>query len=69
MNMVPYLDLKAQYLTIKDEIDAAIKDVVESFHFVLGEHVAAIESDFAAYCQTSHAIGVNSGTSALKNGT
>lgn len=63
--MVPYLDLRAQYLTIKDEIDAAIRDVVESCHFVLGEQVEAFESDFAAYCQTSHAIGVNSGTSAL----
>jgi dTDP-4-amino-4,6-dideoxygalactose transaminase len=65
MNMVPYLDLKAQYVAIKHEIDSAIRDVVESCHFVLGEHVAAFESDFAAYCQTSHAIGVNSGTSAL----
>ncbi len=40
--MVPYLDLKAQYLTIKDEIDAAIRDVVESCHFVLGEQVEAV---------------------------
>ena len=63
--MVPYLDLKAQYLTIKDEIDAAIRNVVESCHFVLGEQVEEFESDFAAYCQTKHAIGVNSGTSAL----
>ena len=63
--MVPYLDLKAQYLTIKDAIDAAIKDVVESCHFVLGEQVEAFESDFATYCQTRHAVGVNSGTSAL----
>lgn len=63
--MIPYLDLKAQYLTIKDEIDSAIKDVVESCHFVLGEQVEAFESDFAKFCGTEYALGVNSGTSAL----
>jgi dTDP-4-amino-4,6-dideoxygalactose transaminase len=63
--MIPYLDLKAQYLTIKDEIDSAIKDVVESCHFVLGEQVEAFESEFAKFCGTEYALGVNSGTSAL----
>ncbi|MEP6636085.1 MAG: DegT/DnrJ/EryC1/StrS family aminotransferase [Acidobacteriota bacterium] len=63
--MVPFVDLKAQYLTIKEEIDAAIRDVVESCHFVLGEQVEAFEADFAIYCQSSYALGVNSGTSAL----
>ena len=63
--MIPLVDLKAQYLSIKDEIDAAIAEVFESCQFVLGEKVEAFESDFAAYCQTRHALGVNSGTSAL----
>lgn len=63
--MIPYLDLRAQYLTIKDEIDLAIKEVVESCHFVLGEQVEAFESEFARFCGTQHALGVNSGTSAL----
>lgn len=63
--MIPYLDLRAQYLTIKDEIDVAIKDVVESCHFVLGEQVEAFESEFAKFCGTDYALGVNSGTSAL----
>lgn len=63
--MIPFVDLKAQYLTIKDEIDAAISEVVESCQFILGEQVEAFESDFAAYCQTRYALGVNSGTSAL----
>lgn len=63
--MIPFLDLKAQYLTIKEEIDAAIREVVESCHFVLGEQVEAFESDFAKFCGTEHALGVNSGTSAL----
>ena len=63
--MIPFVDLKAQYLTIKEEIDAAIREVVESCHFVLGEQVEAFESEFARFCGTSYALGVNSGTSAL----
>ncbi|HET6669671.1 MAG TPA: DegT/DnrJ/EryC1/StrS family aminotransferase [Pyrinomonadaceae bacterium] len=63
--MIPFVDLKAQYLTIKDEIDAAIRDVVESCHFILGEQVEAFEADFARFCGTEYALGVNSGTSAL----
>jgi dTDP-4-amino-4,6-dideoxygalactose transaminase len=63
--MIPFVDLKAQYHTIKVEVDAAISRVLESSQFVLGEEVAAFETEFATYCQTQHAIGVNSGTSAL----
>ena len=63
--MIPFVDLKAQYHSIKPEIDAAIAGVLESSQFVLGEEVAAFEAEFAAYCQAQHAIGVNSGTSAL----
>ena len=63
--MIPFVDLKAQYLSIKDEIDAAIAEVLESSQFILGEKVEAFESDFAAYCQTRYALGINSGTSAL----
>jgi dTDP-4-amino-4,6-dideoxygalactose transaminase len=63
--VIPLVDLKAQYRSIKDEVDAAIARVVESGQFVLGTEVAAFEEEFAAYCQTRYAIGVNSGTSAL----
>jgi dTDP-4-amino-4,6-dideoxygalactose transaminase len=63
--MIPFVDLKTQYSSIKPEIDAAIAHVLESSQFVLGEEVAAFETEFATYCQTQHAIGVNSGTSAL----
>jgi dTDP-4-amino-4,6-dideoxygalactose transaminase len=63
--MIPFLDLKAQYQSIKPEVDAAVMRILESSQFVLGEEVAAFETDFAAYCGTSHAIAVNSGTSAL----
>jgi dTDP-4-amino-4,6-dideoxygalactose transaminase len=63
--MIPFLDLKAQYLSIKSEIDAAVASVFQTSRFVLGDDVTAFEDEFAAYCQTRHGIGVNSGTSAL----
>ena len=63
--MIPYLDLKAQYRSIKDEIDTAVLRVLDSTQYILGEEVAAFEREFAGYCQASEAIGVNSGTSAL----
>ncbi len=62
---VPYLDLKAQYQSIKPEIDAAISRVLDSCQFVLGSEVAAFEQDFAAYSGTTECIALNSGTSAL----
>jgi len=63
--MIPFVDLKAQYSNIKSEIDSAIQNILDSSQFVLGKEVSAFEEDFAAYCQTKYAIGVNSGTSAL----
>jgi dTDP-4-amino-4,6-dideoxygalactose transaminase len=63
--MIPYLDLQAQYRSIKDEIDSAVLRVLDSTQYILGEEVAAFEREFAGYCQASQAIGVNSGTSAL----
>jgi len=63
--MIPYLDLKAQYRGIKDEIDAAVLRVLDSTQFILGDEVAAFEREFATYCHASESVGVNSGTSAL----
>ena len=63
--MIPYLDLKAQYHSIKSEIDVAVTAVLESGQFVLGPEVGAFEEEFAAYCHASFAVGVNTGTSAL----
>lgn len=63
--MIPFVDLKAQYRSIKQEIQAAIEDVLENSAFILGKHVEAFEEAFAAFCQTPYAMGVNSGTSAL----
>jgi dTDP-4-amino-4,6-dideoxygalactose transaminase len=62
---VPLLDLKAQYLPIKAEIDAAIAEVMESQQFILGPKVQECESAIARYSQCSHAVGVSSGTDAL----
>jgi dTDP-4-amino-4,6-dideoxygalactose transaminase len=62
---VPYLDLKAQYRSIKPEIDAAISGILESCQFVLGPEVAAFEQDFATFCSAAECIALNSGTSAL----
>lgn len=63
--MIPLVDLRAQYRAIKPEIDEAIGRVLETGAFALGPAVADFEAPFAAYCRTPHAIGVNSGTSAL----
>ena len=63
--MIPLVDLKAQYQSIKGEIDGAIAEVVESCQFILGPKVEGFEADFAAYCQSRFAIGLNSGTSAI----
>jgi dTDP-4-amino-4,6-dideoxygalactose transaminase len=63
--MIALADLNAQYHHLKGEIDAAIGRVLESSRFILGPEVEAFEDAFAAYCGTRHAIGMNSGTSAL----
>ena len=63
--MIPFLDLQAQYRALKPEIDQAVLDVLGNAQFILGPAVSAFEKDFAAFCRTSDAIGVNSGTSAL----
>ncbi|MEM7812402.1 MAG: DegT/DnrJ/EryC1/StrS family aminotransferase [Planctomycetota bacterium] len=62
---VPFIDLKAQYKTIKAEIDAAVAEVFESQYFVLGPNVTGLEEEIAAYTGATHAIGCASGTDAL----
>ena len=62
---VPALDLKAQYQSIRDEIDAAVRRVVESQYFILGPEVSEFEADAAAYCGSRHAVGCASGSDAL----
>jgi dTDP-4-amino-4,6-dideoxygalactose transaminase len=63
--VIPFVDLKAQYRSIKPEVDAAIQNILDNTQFILGAEVAALEQEFAAYCGASQGIGVNNGTSAL----
>ncbi|ACK73837.1 Glutamine--scyllo-inositol transaminase (plasmid) [Gloeothece citriformis PCC 7424] len=63
--MIPFLDLKAQYMSIKDEINTAITQVLESSQFILGKEVSTFEKEFATYCDADYGIAVNTGTSAL----
>lgn len=63
--MIPFVDLKAQYASIKDEIGPAIQGILDTCQFTLGNEVAAFEKEFATYSQAEFGIGVNTGTSAL----
>jgi dTDP-4-amino-4,6-dideoxygalactose transaminase len=62
---VPFLDLKAQYESIKDEVAAAIQQVLDKTAFAGGPFITKFEKEFAAFCHTQYAIGVGSGTDAL----
>jgi dTDP-4-amino-4,6-dideoxygalactose transaminase len=65
MTNVPLLDLKAQFAQIRAEVMPVIDQVCASQHFILGEHVRALEEEVARYCGASAGIGVSSGTDAL----
>ena len=62
---IPLVDLKAQYERIKDEIDAAIQEVIATSAFIGGPYVRAFEEAFAQFCEVKHCIGVGNGTDAL----
>ncbi len=62
---VPFLDLKAQYHSISEEIDDALRQVLGATAFSGGPFVTRFEEQFAAFCQSKYAIGVGSGTEAL----
>lgn len=62
---IPMLDLRAQYAAIRDEIRAALDEVLESQQFILGRQGQALELELAAYCGARFAVGVASGTDAL----
>jgi len=63
---VPLLDLNRQYDSIKNEIDEAIQRVVDSQYFILGPEVKEFEEQVADYCGVKNAIGIASGTDAIK---
>ncbi len=63
---VPFVDLKAQYRSIKSEVDTAIQDVLANTAFIKGKHVENFEKNFADKCNTKHCIGVGNGTDAIE---
>jgi dTDP-4-amino-4,6-dideoxygalactose transaminase len=64
--VVPFVDLKAQYQSIKAEVDAAVAGVIERTTFILGPEVRSFEAAFAEYVGASSCIAVNSGTAAIQ---
>lgn len=62
---IPLVDLKAQYLSLKKEIDEAVKKVINSSAFIMGEELKLFEEEFARFCGSKYTIGVASGTAAL----
>jgi dTDP-4-amino-4,6-dideoxygalactose transaminase len=64
--IIPFVDLKAQYQSIREDVRAQIDRVLESTQFVLGDAVEQFERDFARYLGVQHAIGVGSGLDALR---
>ena len=64
--VVPLLDLRRQFDSIREEVMREVERVIESQRFILGDDVDRFERNFAQYCGTSHAIGCASGTDALE---
>ena len=65
MKVIKLVDLQRQYEPLKEEVLAAISDVLDGMNLFLGENVYHLERDFARFCQAKHAIGVGSGTDGL----
>jgi len=65
METVPYLDLRAQYRTLRSEVLKALEEICESTSFAQGPATSEFEAKFAAYCGVDHCVSLNSGTSAL----
>jgi len=63
--MIPFLDLKASYLELRNEIDAAISRMLHSGQYILGSEVEAFEHEYAEFCGAIHCIGVGNGLDAL----
>ena len=63
--MIPFLELKSTYLELKDEIDTAIRRVIDRGWYILGEEVSAFEVEYARFCGADHCVGVGNGLDAL----
>jgi hypothetical protein len=66
MMRVPFVDLPAQYAAVEQEVEEAVRAVHRRGDYILGQDVRLFEEEFAAYCEADHAIGVDSGVSALE---
>ena len=62
---IPFVDLKAQYLSIKEEIDQAISNVIHDSAFIGGKYTKIFEENFANYIGVKYCIGVGNGTDGL----
>ena len=62
---VPFLDLKAQYSVIREEIESSLQEVMENTAFASGPFVQKFEEEFVEFCGAKYCVAVNSGTSAL----
>lgn len=65
-NGVQFVDLAAQYATLQPTVDQAMQRVLNKADFILGKDVEVFEQEFANYCQTGYAVGIDNGTSALE---
>jgi len=63
---IPLIELTTQHKQLRNEINAAIQGVLDRGDFVLGQDVSKLEEEFAAYCGTKYAVGVDNGLSALE---
>lgn len=63
---IPFVDLKAQYLSIQDEIDSAIANVIDKTQFIGGEITKSFETSFAEYAKAKHCVGMANGTDAIE---
>src|SRR5512140_675483 len=63
---IPLIDLGLQHRNLRSEINSAIEGVLDHGDFILGQDVAKLEEEFAAYCGTKYAVGVDNGLSALE---
>ncbi len=64
--MIKFLDLSAQYQTIKSEVDQAINTVINDSAFIGGHHVKRFETEFSSYINVKHCLGVGNGTDAIE---
>jgi len=65
MMKIPLVDLKMNYLSIKNEIDSAMQDVITNTSFIMGKQLKVFEENFARFCSAKHMVGCASGTAAV----